>query len=138
MHPVARNILAVVPGAVAASALVALIEAVGHTVYPVPGGLDFSKPEQILAYVQGLPVGALIFVLAGWVIGTFGGALLAAWISKTSPMLCAGIVGGLMLAATIANLLMIPPPAWFAIVGVVGVPLAAWAAGKLRQRKAAL
>lgn len=45
------------------------------------------------------------------------------------PLLFAGIVGTFVLAATIANLVMLPHPTWFAAIGIVGIVLAAVAAG---------
>ena len=41
-------------------------------------------------------------------------------------MIFAMVVGGLMLIATIMNLVMIPHPMWFSILGVVGVVIGAW------------
>ena len=58
MGPAARYTVAVVAGVVAAFTLVAGIESLGHAVYPVPAGIDFSNASQVQAYVQRLPVGA--------------------------------------------------------------------------------
>ncbi len=136
MQPYIRNLLAIVAGVLAAFVLVGLIEALGHMVYPVPEGLDFTNPDQLQAYVQGLPVGALLFVLAAWVVATFVGGLVAASVARTRPLLYSTIVGAVVLAATIANLLMIPHPRWFAIAAVVAIPIAAFVAARLRPARA--
>jgi len=137
MHPALRVTLAVVAGAVVAVGLIALVESVGHRVYPLPAGIDWSNPEQVRAYVNGLPVGALVFVLAGWIVGAFVGGLVAAWIARPRAVLAASIVGAIVLAATLANLVMIPHPTWVAVAGVAGVVLAAFVAGRLMRIRAA-
>jgi hypothetical protein len=138
MHPVVRSILAVLAGIVVALALVAAIEAGGHAAYPVPAGVDLTSPEQARAYMDGIPLGALLFVFAAWTCGAFGGALVAALLAKSRPMSHAGIVGGVVLAAAAANLAMLPHPTWFAVLGVAGIVVGAFAAGKLVSLRAAL
>jgi uncharacterized protein YacL len=54
------------------------------------------------------------------------GTFAACKIGTAKPIVFAGVVGGLMLIATVANLIMIPHPLWFSILGVVGVIVAAW------------
>ena len=131
MNPAVRSSLAVLVGAAVAFSLVAVIESLGQLVYPAPPGMDFSNPEQLRDYVRRVPLGALLIVLAAWVIATFTGGLVAARIAKARPVLFAGIVGALVLAATIANLLTLPHPAWFVVTGIAGILLATYAAGKV-------
>ncbi|GMV60719.1 MAG: hypothetical protein AMXMBFR72_38050 [Betaproteobacteria bacterium] len=131
MPQAVRSVLAVVVGVVVAFALVAAIETAGHAVYPVPKGLDFTNREQVRAYIQALPLGALMFVLAAWTVAPFGGGAVAALIARARPLLHAAIVGAFVLAATLANLILILHPLWFAVLGVVGVCVGAFAAGKL-------
>lgn len=130
MHPMSRQVLAIVAGVVVAFGLVAAIEAVGHAVYPVPRDVDFRQPEQVRRYLATLPSGAYAFVLAAWTLAAFGGGTVAALIARARPMRNAAIVGAFVLAATIANLVMIPHPAWFAVAGVLGIGIGAWVAGK--------
>ena len=63
------NVPADVPGIERVSAwptaLVAAIEAIGHAVYPVPRGIDFTKPEEVRKYMDGLPIGAHVLVKEG-------------------------------------------------------------------------
>ena len=136
MHAALRLALAAVAGAVVAVGIISLIESVGHRVYPLPAGIDWSNAEQVRAYVDSLPVGALLFVLAGWVAGALVGGVVAAWIARPRAVLAAAIVGAIVLAASVANLAMIPHPTWFAVVGVAGVVLAAFVAGKLMRIRA--
>ena len=126
-----RRILAVAAGILSAFALVAIIEAIGHMVYPPPPDLDMTDSAAMAAYMKTLPIGAFLFFLAAWVIATIGGGLLACFIAKEKPMVFAGIVGGLILLGTIAILIMIPHPVWLSITGVLGIILATFLAAKV-------
>ena len=72
-----RKVAAAVLGIIAAGAIVAVVEALGHAVYPIPPDVDFNDPVQFGNYVQSLPVGAFLFVAGGWNSDTLGGGLLA-------------------------------------------------------------
>lgn len=121
-----KNILAGIAGVVIAVVLVWVVEKVGHAVYPPPPDLNFADPDAMRAYMETVPLGALLFVAAAWFIGTLCGTCAACAIGTAKPMIFAMVVGGLMLIATIMNLVMIPHPMWFSILGVVGVVIAAW------------
>lgn len=129
-----RKMVAVVAGTVVAFGLVALLEAIGHALYPPPAGLDFHNPEHLKVYAATVPLGALWWVLGAWVIATSAGGWLAAFIAREKPMVFGAIVGTLVLAATTANLIMIPHPAWFSITAIVAIPIAAAAAGAVARR----
>jgi hypothetical protein len=131
MNPNLRLGIALIAGAIAAFITIALIETAAHTVYPSPPGLDYSNPDALRHYVTALPVGAKLAVLAAWLFGTIDGAFVACLINKGRYGLCAGIVGGLVLAATIANLMFIPHPLWLAGAGIAGIPLAAFLVSRL-------
>lgn len=136
MHPAVRVTLGVIIGALVAVGVVTVIEAIGHRVYPIPPDVDFSDLEQLKAYVVTLPVGALVMVIAGWIIGAFVGGLAGSLLARHRAVLISGIVGALMLCATIVNLVFIPHPVWMAIAAVVGIVVAAWLAGRLMRRPA--
>lgn len=132
-----RFIVAGLIGVVVAFASVAGIEALGHAVYPPPADLDFSNANQVRAFMDALPLGALLLVLGSWISGTFLGGLVAALIARSRPYLFAGIVGAFVLAATIANLLLIPHPLWLTLLALAAIPLAAFLAGALGSKRAA-
>ena len=120
-----RNIAAGVVGVVIAFTLVLVVEKIGHMVYPVPDGLDFTDAEAMSAYVATLPVGALLFVGAAWMIGAAGGTCAACAIGTASPLRFAIVIGGLVFIAACYNLFIIPHPIWFSIVGLVGIVVGA-------------
>lgn len=130
-----RTATGIVLGTLVAFVLVGVIEAIGETVFPPPAGIDFSRPAELATYVERLPAGALLFVLAAWIVATFVGGLVAGWIARGNAVVVAAVVGALVLAATIANLMLIPHPAWMAVAGVAGIVAAAFAAGRLMRKR---
>ena len=121
-----KNIAAGVAGVTVAVFVVWLVENIGHNVYPPPPDLNFTDKEAMRAYIDTLPLGAFLFVGGAWFVGTLAGTVTACRIGDAKPVIYAIVVGGLMLLASAANLIMIPHPAWFSITGVVGVIIAAW------------
>lgn len=127
----ARNAAAALAGIVTAFVLIMLIEKLGHIIYPPPPDLDFSDPQAMRPYIATLPFLALLFPMIAWVVGTFAGTFLACKIGTANPLLFAAIVGGLVLAGTIANLIVIEHPLWFSIVSLLAVAASAWIAAKV-------
>ena len=84
-------------------------------------GIDFSDPVAMQAYVAGLPIGALLFVMAAWLLATLAGGLLACIIARDRPLVYSAIVGGLVLLGTAMNLLSIPHPLWFSVTSVLAI-----------------
>ena len=126
-----RNIGALIAGIVTAFASIYLIELLGHTIYPPPPDLDFSDPDAIRPYIATLPIIALLFPMLGWFVGTFAGSLVANFCGDTKPYVFAATVGGLVFAATAANLILIPHPLWFSITSLLGIIASAWLATRV-------
>lgn len=131
-----RNFGAGLLGVIISMALVWIVEKTGHLVYPPPTDLNFADPDAMRAYIDTLPLGALLFVAAAWFIGTLCGTCAACAIGTAKPVIFAGVVGGLMLIATIVNLVMIPHPMWFSVLGIVGIAVAAWLGTKCERATA--
>ncbi len=121
-----RNIGAGVAGVLVAFALVWLVEAIGHAIYPPPDELDFGNTDVMRAYIDTLPLGALLTVAIAWFAGSCGGTFAACKLGSARPLVYALIVGGLMLAGAIFNLVVIPHPHWFSALGIVGILAGAW------------
>ncbi len=126
-----RSIGALIAGIVTAFASIYLIEMLGHMIYPPPADLDFSDPEAIRPYIATLPIIALLFPMFGWFVGAFAGSLVADFCGDAKPYVFAAIVGGLVLAGTIANLIVIPHPLWFSITALIGIISSAWLAARI-------
>src|SRR5436190_11145532 len=106
-----RRIGAVVLGLVIPFAIVQIAELGVHVISPPPPNMHGM--QAIKAYVAGLPLSALLLVLATWLIGT----LLATWTAAKMgrSAVPAYIVGGILLCIGIANAIIIPQPLWFSI-----------------------
>lgn len=126
-----RKIAAIVIGAFVAIALIATVEFLGHQIYPPPSGIDINDVAAMEAYAAAMPTGALLFVGAAWMIGAFGGGILAAFIAREATATNCIIVGGLVLAGTIMTLISIPHPLWFSITSVIAVIATIFVASKI-------
>ena len=115
-----RLILGIAAGIVAAFVTVFAIDLVGHQFYPLPSDLDMDDYEAVGAYVESRPPGASAFVLTAWFVGALDGGVVAALVSRRHWTLWA--VAGLVAAAGLVTVLMIPHPALLQI-GAVVVPL---------------
>ena len=127
----ARNVAAALAGIVTAFVMIMLIEKLGHIIYPPPADLDVSDPDVMRPYIATLPFLALLFPMIAWVVATFAGTVLACKIGTANPLAFAAVVGGLVLAGTIANLIMIKHPLWFSLVSLVAVAASAWIAARV-------
>ncbi len=121
-----KNILAIVAGLAAAFAVVSLVQRVSHMLYPLPSGLDINDAEQLGTYIASAPLPALLLVLVSYYLGTVIGIIVANWIAPMGAVRNGLVIGALMLAATIANVVMIPHPLWFSAAAVGGIALLAW------------
>ena len=114
-----KNVLATIAGFIIASLTVYVFESlIGHTLFPLPEGANPMDMEWIKNNMDQIPTGAKVMVMIGHFMGIVVGMFVAGFISKTS-MVPAYIVGGLMLAATIFNVAMLPKELWFSISDVV-------------------
>ncbi len=132
-----RKILGGLTGIVAAMSVIMFVQFIGHAVVPPPAGMDPGDPDSVRAAMAGMPIGALLFVLASYFAGAFFGTFVATWLGGASPLINSIVVGGLVFAATVANLVMIPHPLWFSIAALAGIPVAAFFGGRLAPRRVA-
>jgi hypothetical protein len=126
-----RKIFAVVLGFIAAVILIITIEALGHSLYPLPAGMDITDTEAMKAYVITLPATALLIVMAAWIVATLVGGLLACFIARETPLIYSAIIGGLVLLGTIINLISLPHPLWFSITSVLAIIATIFITGRI-------
>lgn len=130
-----RRLLGVIAGILAGAIIVALIEGLGHALWPPPAGTNLRDPEQLKALMPTLPIGALVAVVAAWGLGSFGGGWMAATLARDARM--ALVVGGLLLTMGVITMIQIPHPAWMWVMGVA-LPLpAAWLGSRLTPKPVA-
>lgn len=131
MHPIIRNILAVVAGWVGGSFINMSLVGFGHRFFPVEG-LD---PNDMAALAEAMPdfgPEQFIFPFLAHALGTFSGAAIASVIAANNKMKFALAIGILFLLGGIAVNYLLPAPAWFTAVDLILAYLPmAWLGGKL-------
>ena len=122
-----RKILSVIAGVVAGGIVVGLVEALGHTAFPIREGVDFQqlKPGDI-------PIPAMVAVLVAWALGSLVGGWVAARKAGMAPALS---VGAILMAAGIVNMVTIPSPLWFWVGGLAVFLPFAYLGAKLAARR---
>jgi hypothetical protein len=123
MNPIVKNILAVIVGLVAGSAVNMGIIMISGSVIPPPEGVDNTTVEGLKAGIHLFQPKHFLMPFLAHALGTFVGALLAALIAANRKMLFAFVIGIFFLAGGVANVLMLPSPLWFTIVDLVGAYL---------------
>jgi hypothetical protein len=136
MHPILRNILAVIAGFVAGSIVNMGLIMIGPYIVPPPEGADVTTAEGLKASMHLFQPVNFLFPFLAHALGTFAGALLTAWIAATRKMIFALVIGVLFLAGGIVNIFMLPSPLWFTLTDLLlaYIPMA-WLSGKLIGRK---
>ena len=134
MRSVLRSIAAVVAGFIAASIVMIIIETInGRVLYPelAKAADGVTDRETIRALVATAPVGALLFVIAGWILGGVVGGWATARLAVQAGAGHGLVLGVLLTLAGVANNLMVPPPLWFWIASLVVLMPAAFLGARL-------
>jgi hypothetical protein len=118
---VGRSVLAVLAGAIVAGLLIAVVEATSSAIYPLPPGIDLHDHEAMRQHIHSLPIGAFLFVLAAWAIGSFGGSWVAARLATRARLGHGLAVGALFLLAGVLTMLSIPHPWWMWVGGILAL-----------------
>jgi len=122
MKNILRNLLSIFAGTFVAIVLIAVVQAVAHSIYPPPPGTDFNDPQVLAELIANAPLGALSMVLLSYVIGTFVGSWVGAKFSAPEGPIRQGLfVAALMLIAGVMNLMAIPHPVWFWVGTIVTI-----------------
>lgn len=132
MNPMLKNTLAIIAGAVLGSLVNMGIILVSGSVIPPPDGADVTTMEGLKASLHLFQPRHFIFPFTAHAVGTFAGAFLAAIIASSHKMMIALGIGVFFLAGGIANILMLPSPAWFTFLDLAGayIPMG-YLAGRL-------
>ena len=138
MHPVLRNILAVVAGALAGGLLnMSIILAGPHLISP-PAGVDMTTMEGLKASMHLLQPQHYIMPFLAHAAGTFVGAYLTARIAVTWKQTLAILVALLFFAGGATDAIMLPAPHWFIALdlGLAYLPMGWLAARSFRVKQA--
>ena len=120
MHPILRNILAVVAGFLIGSMVNMAIVTIGPMLIPPPPGVDMSDMDQ---FAENLKLLKPVNYMAPWLahaLGTLVGALIAAKLAVSHKMKLALGLGVLFLLGGITMVSMFGGPMWFILLDLIG------------------
>ena len=135
MHPIIKNILAVVAGIVAGSAVNMGIINVSALIIPPPEGVDNTTMEGLKASMHLFEPKHFLMPFLAHAIGTLAGGFLAALLATEQKIKFALGIGLFFMLGGIANVIMLPSPLWFTLLdlGAAYIPMA-YIAGKLANK----
>ncbi|HLG02005.1 MAG TPA: hypothetical protein VI731_00320 [Bacteroidia bacterium] len=136
MHPILKNILAVIAGIILGSVVNMGIIMISGSIIPPPEGADVTTSEGLKKSMPLFEPRHFIMPFLAHALGTFTGALLAALIAPSHKIKFALGIGFFFLIGGIASVFMLPSPTWFTVLDLVGayIPMA-YLAGKLVVKK---
>ncbi len=123
MHPILRNILAVIAGIFIGSLVNMGIIMISGSIIPAPDGADVTTMEGLKATMHLFEPKHFIFPFLSHALGTLVGAFLAARFTANNHMRFAWAIGGFFLIGGITSVYMLPSPLWYTVVDLVGAYL---------------
>jgi hypothetical protein len=132
IHPLLKNVLALVLGLVGGSIINMLIVTISPHIIPPPANADVTTEEGLKQSIHLFqPIHFLMPFLAH-AIGTFVGAYIAAKLASSHKLIFALIIGIFFLSGGIYMVTQLPSPLWFNILdlGLAYIP-AAWLAERM-------
>ncbi|HYC72585.1 MAG TPA: hypothetical protein VEB66_15350 [Opitutaceae bacterium] len=130
-----RNVAAVATGLVIGGCVNMGVVLAGPHVVPPPAGVDPRDAASIAAGIHLFAPRHFVFPFLAHALGTFAGALVAHLLATNRRDFYAWAIGVVYLAGGLMACFMIPAPAWFMALDLVGAYLpAAWLAVRLGRR----
>ncbi|MCU0358691.1 MAG: hypothetical protein MUE95_14040 [Cyclobacteriaceae bacterium] len=113
MHPILRNILALVAGIILGSIVnMGLINVSGYII-PPPEGIDNTTMEGLQQAMSRFEPKHFLFPFLAHALGTLTGAWLVARLAVSYKFAFAMAIGLLFLAGGIYMVMLLPSPVWF-------------------------
>jgi hypothetical protein len=135
MHPILKNILAVLAGIVGGSIVNLGLIQVGPMIIPPPEGINITTMEGLTASMHLFQPRHFLFPFLAHALGTFAGAWITARLAASHSVWLALGIGVSFLAGGIASVMMLPSPLWFSVLDLVlaYIPMG-YLAGKLEEK----
>ncbi len=115
-----KKVLVVIAGVMISGLISGIFEmGIAHQVYPTPADLDLTNKEMMGEYVAGLPIGALLLVVAGWLLGPLVGSFVAAKIMPENWRKSAIAIGVAISLFVVLNLMSFFHPTWMWVIGIL-------------------
>lgn len=124
MGVILRAVGAVVAGLIAAAVFALGVEYMSSILHPFPPGADPTDLETCRAHVARYPSGVLLLASLGWGFGTLASSWLATRLGPKRHAAHGIAIGLILLALVVANMAMLPYPAWFWILNLIIIPAA--------------
>ncbi len=120
MHPILRNILALVAGIIIGSMVNMGLIKLGASLFPPPPGVDVNNIESINQHIGQYSTVQMLMPFLAHALGTLAGAFVAARLAVSGHMTWALVIGALFLFGGIMAVRMIPnAPLWFDVLDLV-------------------
>lgn len=139
MHPLLRNVLALVAGVIAGGIVNMAIVMLGPMIVPLPPGIDPKDPESLARGIALMGPQHFLMPFLAHALGTLVGALVAWKLAATRRALLAYLVGVVFLIGGGVATAMIPSaPTWFVALDllVAYLPMS-WLATRIGERTTA-
>lgn len=114
-----RIILGVIAGIIAGSVCIWAVETLNHNLYPFPVGMKANDMDSFKLYVETLPFLGKFLVIVGYALGALVSGFVSTKIAKNGKSTAAIICGLIFLSFTIYNMIVLPTPIWFWILGIL-------------------
>ncbi len=126
MHPIVKNILAVIAGVVIGAMVNMGIIMISGSIIPPPEGVNPADMESLKDNIHLFGYQHFIFPFLAHALGTLVGAAIATMIAATHKMKFAILIGLVFLFGGIQMVMMLDSPMWFNIMdlGVAYIPMA--------------
>jgi hypothetical protein len=119
MHPIIRNILAILAGIALGSAVNMGIIMLSSSIIPPPEGADVTTAEGLKAAMPLFQPKHFLMPFLAHALGTLAGAALAARLAASYQQAIALSIGAFFLLGGIAAVFMVPAPLWFIVLDLV-------------------
>ncbi|UFH31917.1 hypothetical protein LNP04_18425 [Chryseobacterium sp. C-71] len=114
-----RTILGVIAGIIAGSVCVWGVETLNHILHPYPAGMKANDMEAFKSYIENLPFLGKFMVIVGYALGALVSGFISTKIAKNGKPTAAIICGVIFLSFTIYNMVVLPTPIWFWVLGIL-------------------
>lgn len=135
MPKLLRNVLAALAGVVIGGLVNMALITVSPSIIPPPAGVDVSDPESLSQAIHLFEPRHFVMPFLAHALGTLIGALAGYVLAATYKTQIAVAIGVFFLCGGVAASFMIPAPAWFIALDLIGayIPMA-WIATRLGAR----
>lgn len=137
MHPILRNILAVLAGLLVGNLVNGGLVSVGPSIIPVPEGIDPNDMESMAKNFHLLKPKNFIIPFLAHALGTLAGAFITAILAASHRIKLALVIGGFFfIGGILVNFVVLTAPLWFAALDLIIAyfPMA-YLGGKLGSKK---